>query len=265
VIITGASSGIGRSLAIELAKRKARLSLAARNQPALEDLKAEIKSHGVDVMECPTDVSKEHDCQVLIERTLEHFGRIDILIVNAGISMRAILEELDLSVFDTVMKVNLWGAVYCTKYALPHLLKAKGSVVGVSSIGGYVGLPARTAYCASKSALQGFMDSLRTENLKTGLHVLVVCPNYTESNIRKQALNAKGEHQDESPINEGSVMSSQEVAIIIANAIEKRKRRVTLTFEGKLIVFLSKFFPSIIEKIAFKRITAEPGSPIKLE
>ena len=216
-------------------------------------------------METRTDVSIEEDSKNLNERTLEHFGRIDILVVNAGISMRAILEDLDLKVFEKVMNVNLWGAVYTTKYALPHLIKAKGSVVGVSSIGGDVGMPARTAYCASKAALQGFLDALRVENLKTGLHVLVACPNYTESNIRRQALNAKGEHQDESPLNEGSIMSAEEVAVVIANATVKRKRRVTLTFEGKLIVLLSKFFPAMIERIAFKRITAEPGSPIKLE
>ncbi|HAW51823.1 MAG TPA: short-chain dehydrogenase, partial [Flavobacteriales bacterium] len=160
---------------------------------------------------------------------------------------------------------NLFGAVYCTKYALPHLLKSGGSVVGVSSIAGYVGLPARTAYSSSKYGLQGFLDALRTENRKTGLHVLVACPGYTESNIRKKALDASGKSQDESPLKEDKIMSAESVAVEITRAIEKRKRTLTLTTEGKLAVFFSKFFPSFIEAMVFKKVTSEPGSPIRLK
>jgi len=265
VVITGASSGIGKALAFEMARRKARLSLAARNVQELEKIKSEIDSHSVDVMVHKTDVSVEKDCKDLIERTMEHFGRIDVLINNAGISMRATLEDMDIEVFRKVIDVNLFGAVYCTKYALPHLLKAKGSVVGVSSIAGYVGLPARTAYSSSKYGLQGFLDALRTENRKTGLHVLVACPGYTESNIRKKALDASGKSQDESPLKEDKIMSAATVASEITKAIEERKRTLTLTTEGKLAVFLSKFFPSFIEGMVFKKVTSEPGSPIRLK
>ena len=265
VIITGASSGIGKALAYELAKRKARLALAARNIDELKKVENDIESHADDVMIHQTDVSIESQCKEFIERTMEHFGRIDVLINNAGISMRATLEDMDMEVFKKVLDVNLMGAVYCTKYALPHLLKSKGSVVGVSSIAGYVGLPARTAYSSSKYALQGFLDALRTENLKTGLHVLVACPGYTESNIRKRALNADGASQDESPLKEDKIMSAEDVAKAIAKAIEGRKRTLTLTAEGKLAVFFSKFFPSFIVKMVFRKVTSEPGSPIRLK
>ncbi|MEQ8323854.1 MAG: SDR family oxidoreductase [Vicingaceae bacterium] len=265
VIITGASSGIGRALAYEMAGKKARLSLAARNVEALKKVENEIESHADDVMIHQTDVTDELQCKDLIERTMEHFGRIDVLINNAGISMRATLENMDLEVFRKVVDVNLMGAVYCTKYALPYLLKSKGSVVGVSSIAGYVGLPARTAYSSSKYALQGFLDALRTENRKTGLHVLVACPGYTESNIRKRALNAEGTSQDESPLKEDKIMPASEVARAITKAIERRKRTLTLTTEGKMAVFFSKFFPSFIEAMVFKKVSSEPGSPIRMQ
>ena len=265
VIITGASSGIGKALAYDLAGRKARLALAARNLEELNLVKNDLESHADDIMVHQTDVSDESQCRELIDRCIEHFGRIDVLINNAGISMRATLEDMDLDVFKKVLDVNLMGAVYCTKYALPHLLKTKGSVVGVSSIAGYVGLPARTAYSSSKYALQGFLDALRTENRKTGLHVLVACPGYTESNIRKRALNAEGRSQDESPLREERIMPASEVARHIANAIERRKRTLNLTFEGKMAVFLSKFFPSFIEGMVFRKVTSETESPIRLK
>ena len=265
VIVTGASSGIGRATAIEFARKGAQVVLAARSDNELEVVKAEIEKLGGTCLSVKTDVSLEESCKNMIEKTIETYGQIDVLVNNAGISIRAILEDMQLDTFKKVMDVNLYGAVYCTKYALPYLLKTKGSVVGVSSIAGYVGLPARTAYCASKSGLQGFLESLRIENRKTGLHVLVACPGYTESNIRKKALNAVGESQDESPINEGNIMPASAVARKLVRAVIKRKRRLTLTTEGILAVHIAKFFPGFIETQIFKRVTSEPGSPIRLK
>ena len=151
-------------------------------------------------------VSKK-DCQHLISETISKFKKIDVLINNAGISMRATLEDMNLSVMKKVMDINFYGTVFCTKYALPHILKSKGSVVGVSSIAGYKGLPARTAYSASKFAMQGFLESLRIENLKKGLHVLIACPGFTASNIRNTALSKDGEVQKESPRDESKMMT----------------------------------------------------------
>lgn len=265
VIVTGASSGIGKATAIECVKQGAKVVIAARNRNDLIIVKNEIDELNGSCIVSETDVSSEESCKKLIEYTVEQFGRIDVLINNAGVSMRALFEEIDIQSFKKVIDVNFWGTVYCTKFALPFLLKSKGSVVGVSSIAGYVGLPARTAYSASKYAMQGFLDSLRNENRKTGLHVLVACPGYTESNIRKRALNSKGESQSESPLNENKIMPAKTVAQYIVKAIKKRRRTLVLTAEGKMAVFLSKFFPAFIDFMVFRKVTSESGSPIRLK
>ena len=162
------------------------------------------------------------------------------------------------------MDVNFWGTVYCTKYALPHLLETKGSVVGVISIAGYLGLPARSAYSASKYAVRGFLDTLRVENLKKDLHVLVAAPGFTASNVRLSALAADGSQQGETPRDESKMMTSEEVASHIAKAVDKRKAELILTFvEGKLSVFLKKFFPRLIERLTYNHMAKEPNSPLK--
>lgn len=262
VVITGASSGIGRALAIEFASKGARLSLGARRTDLLEKLQTELP--GTELLISKTDVSIESDCQLLIEETVKRFGQIDVLVNNAGISMRALFEEVDLKVIKQVMDVNFYGTVYCTKYALPHLLKTKGSLVGVISIAGFVGLPGRTAYSASKFAIRGFLDTIRIENLKKGLHVLVAAPGFTASEVRKVALSGDGTQQGETPRDESKMMSAEECARHIVDAVEKRKRELILTFvEGKLTVFLGKFFPSLLDKLTYNHMAKEPNSPFK--
>ena len=263
VIITGASSGIGKACAINMAQKGAKVVLAARNLDNLTLAAQEIEKLGAEVLTVKCDVAVESDCKNLIEQSINKFGKVDVLINNAGISMRAIFNDTELSVIKKVMDINFWGAVYCTKYALPHLLKTKGSVVGVSSIAGYVGLPARTGYSASKYAMQGFLDALRTENLKTGLHVLVACPGFTASNIRNTALTNDGSAQGETPRNEEKMMSAEEVAQYIVTGIIKRKRTLVLTGQGKLVVLLNKFFPKFVEKQVYNKMAQEPDSPFK--
>lgn len=178
--------------------------------------------------------------------------------------MRALFEEVELNVIRQLMDVNFYGTVYCSKYALPYLLKTKGSLVGVISIAGYVGLPGRTGYSASKFAIRGFLDTVRIENMKKGLHVLVAAPGFTASEVRKVALTNNGSQQGETPRNEDKMMSAEECARHIVKAIEKRKRELILTFvEGKLTVFLSKFFPSLIDKLTYSHMAKEPNSPFK--
>lgn len=262
VIITGASSGIGKALAVEFASRGAKLVLGARRTDRLEELEKGLP--GTEILSVKTDVSVEEDCRSLIEQAVSRFGRIDVLINNAGISMRANFEEMDLEVMHRVMDVNFYGTVYCTKFALPYLLQSKGSLVGVISIAGHVGLPGRTAYSASKFAVRGFLDTIRIENLKKGLHVLVAAPGFTASEVRKSALTASGEAQGETPRNEEKMMSAEECALHIANAVKKRKRQLILTFvEGKFTVFLGKFFPSLLDKLTYNHMAKEPDSPIK--
>lgn len=176
--------------------------------------------------------------------------------------MRALFKDLDLDVMRQLMEINFFGTVYCTKYAMGQLLKHKGSVVGVSSIAGFQGLPGRTGYSASKFAMQGFLDALRVENLKTGLHVMTVCPGYTESNIRNVALTANGSLQGESPREEKKMMTSEEVADHVYNGVVNRKREVVLTAQGKLAAFLRKFFPRLVDRMVYDALAKEPNSPI---
>lgn len=262
VVITGASSGIGRALAKKFASKGARLSLGARRTELLEDLRNELP--GTEIFIKKTDVSDENDCRMLIDETINKYGQIDVLINNAGISMRALFEEVDLKVIRHLMDVNFYGTVYCSKYALPYLLKTKGSLVGVISIAGYVGLPGRTGYSASKFAIRGFLDTVRIENLKKGLHVLVAAPGFTASEVRKTALTEDGSQQGETPRDESKMMSAEECARRIVCAIEKRKRSLILTFtEGKLTVFLGKFFPALLDKLTYNHMAKEPNSPFK--
>lgn len=262
VIITGASSGIGEALARKFAAGGSLLVVAARRIDRLTALKEELR--GTEVLVVQADVTDAGDCENLVNAAVERFGRIDILINNAGISMRSIFEEVELDVIRRVMDVNFWGTVYCTKFALPHLLQAKGSVVGVISVAGHVGLPGRTGYAASKFAVRGFLDTLRIENLNKGLHVLVAAPGFTASEVRLSALNAKGLQQGESPRDEGKMMSAETCADHIYTAVRKRKRELILTFvEGKLTVFLGKFFPALLDRLAYNHMAKEPDSPFK--
>lgn len=263
VLVTGASSGIGKATALRFAKAGAHLVIAARSEDKLKECAQQIAALGAKVLVVQADVSKKEDCQRLIEQTIVHFGQLDVLVNNAGISMRATLEDLDLSVLEQLMGVNFWGMVYCTKYALPHLIENKGSVVGISSIAGFVGLPARTGYSASKFAMHGFLEALRTENFANQLHVLIACPGFTESNIRKVALNADGSAQAESPRKEEKMMTAEQVANEIFKATVQRKQQLVLTLEGKAAVFLSKFFPKLIQKMVYRKMKSEPDSPIK--
>lgn len=264
VIVTGASSGIGKALAFEFGSRGAKIVLAARNLDKLREVESKLKEQGVEALSVKTDVSIEEDCKQLVSKCVDRFGGVDVLINNAGISMRALFQDLELSVLKRLMDVNFWGTVYCTKYALPHLLESKGSVVGVISIAGYIGLPARTGYSASKYAIRGFLDTLRVENLKTGLHVLVAAPGFTASNVRNVALTADGSQQGDTPRDENKMMSAEECAKHIANAVVKRKRELILTFlEGKFTVWLKKWWPSLLEKLSYSHMAKEPNSPLK--
>ena len=254
MVITGASSGIGLASARLFASYGARLTLAARSIDKLKTLASEISSDPSKVLCIKTDVSIEEDCKNLIESTVKHFGRIDFLINNAGISMRASFSKVDLNVIRRLMDVNFWGTVCCTKYALPYLLESKGSVTGVISVAGYAGLPGRTGYATSKFAIRGFLETLRMEHQEDGLHVLVFAPGYTSSNVRNAALLADGSPQGTTPKDESNLMSAEEVAQKLAWGLYRKKREMILTALGYWDVWFYKRFPRLMDWVQLNYI-----------
>ena len=264
VIITGASSGIGRALAFAFGREGARIVICARKADALTIVSDELRQAGITVLALTADVSVEEDVKHLIDQTIAHFGRLDILINNAGISMRSMLIDTDPAVIQKVMDINFMGTVYATRYALPYIQQAKGSIVGISSIAGYRGLPVRSGYSASKFAMNGFLEAVRTELLHTGVHVLTACPGFTTSNIRVSALDAHGQAKWETMRDEENMMSAEECANYILRAVKNRKRELILTTQGKLTVFINKWLPSLADKLVFNTLAKEKDSPLKM-
>lgn len=262
VIVTGASSGIGLASARLFGSLGAKVVMAARSYDRLCSLSPSVAPEG-SVLCVKCDVSSEQDCKALVEAAVNAFGRIDILVNNAGISMRAMFKDLELKVIHSLMDVNFWGTVNCTKYALPYLLESKGQVVGVISIAGYSALPARTGYSASKYAVRGFLDTLRIEHLKDGLGVLVFAPGYTASNVRNAALTADGSPQGATPLDEGSLMSAEACALHLAKGLARRRSVVTLTSLGKATVWAHRLFPRLTDKLTYSYIARETDSPFK--
>lgn len=261
VIITGGTSGIGEACAVIFGKEGAKIVITGRNKEKLDSSSRILEDNGIEFLAVLADAGLEADNKRMAEEALRVFGRIDILINNAGISMRALFQDLDLEVFRRVMDTNFWGTVYATKYCLPSIIAAKGSVIGISSINGFRGTPARTAYTASKYAMNGFFEALRTEVMHEGVHVMVAAPGFTASNIRNNALTANGKTQGESPRDEGKMMTSAQVAEEILKASQRRKRDLVLTVQGKMVVFLNKWMPGIMDGVVFREMAKEKDSP----
>lgn len=260
LIVTGASSGIGLALARRAASEGANVVLAARSIDKLEGIVRELPTESLAV-KC--DVSVEDDCRRMVEKAVAKFGRIDVLINNAGLSMRALFDDVDTNVLHQLMDVNFWGTVNCTKFALPYVQDSRGSIVGISSVAGIHGLPARTGYSASKYAMQGFLETIRIENMYKGVHVMIACPGFTESNVRFSALTADGTNQGESPRNEKGMMTAEQVADIILKGIVKRKRLLLMDFQGRATHFIKKIAPAWLDKMFYSHMAAEPNSPLK--
>lgn len=250
VLVTGGTDGIGKALVYSLMQHGAKVVTCGRDYDKLYHLQTVYA--GKPLLVLSADVSNEADCKNMVNQAINTFGTIDILINNAGISMRAMFSETNLETIRRVMDINFWGAVYCTKYALPYITKNKGTVAAISSIAGYRGLPGRSGYSASKFALQGWMEALRTELLQSGTNVMWVCPGFTRSNIRNVALNKNSEPQGETPLDEGSLMSPEDVATHILKAIEKRKRSLVLTAQGKETILLNRLMPELADKMIYK-------------
>jgi short-subunit dehydrogenase len=260
ILITGGTSGIGLALAEEFGKNQARIAFTGRDKDRCLETENWLRQKGIEAIGIVADAASENDQYRAVAETINRYGRLDILVNNAGISMRALFHELDLGVFKKVMETNFYGTVYASKAALPWIMRSKGSIVGISSVAGFKGLPGRTAYSASKFAMEGFLESLETELLKKGVHVLVACPGFTASRIRENALTKDGKPQSESPREEEKMMQPGEVARLIYKAVEGRKRRLVMSREGKLSFWLNKFFPAFVMRKVYQTMAAEPGS-----
>ncbi|AYD47128.1 MAG TPA: SDR family oxidoreductase [Arachidicoccus soli] len=250
IVITGGSEGIGRALVDIFLQQGAKVATCSRNFDKLYHLQTQYPD--MPLLTHTADISKENECNSFIQKVIKIYGSIDVLINNAGISMRALFVDTELETLRKLMDVNFWGAVYCTKFALPFLIQNQGVVVGVSSIAGFRGLPGRSGYSASKFALNGWLESIRTELVETGVSVVTVCPGFTSSNIRKVALNKDAKPEAESLMKEEKMMSAEQCAQHIFEAIEKRKRTLILTTQGKEAVYLNRFLPALADKLIRK-------------
>jgi short-subunit dehydrogenase len=237
-------------LVLQFLQLGAKVVTCGRSQQKILVLESETAVGNLSVLNA--DVSNEKDCERLVNHAVNHFGSIDILINNAGISMRGLIEDGGPSMIPVIKKlmdINFNGSLYVTSYALKYLIQSKGVIVGISSIAGYRGLPGRSGYSASKFALQGWLEALKTELLDKGVHVMWISPGYTKSSIRNEALNTEGENQGESPLDESKLMKTDHCARLIIKAIKNKKRTLVMTFQGKQTVFLNKFFPGLTDKL----------------
>lgn len=256
IVITGASEGIGRALALALAAKKARLVLAARNGSAIADLARECEALGAEAVAAPTDVADAVACRALIQQALEAHGAIDILVNNAGITMRGRVDEVeDVQIFERVMRVNYLGSLYCTHAALPHLKTSHGLIVAVSSLQGKTGFPESSGYCASKFAMQGFFDSLRIELEGSGVGVLIVSPGAVDT-----AIHARKLETDAHLLETGWQPSKQALMPVEAcvrqmiRAMERRDRELVLTLQGKLMPWMRLAAPGILDKLVARAV-----------
>ena len=255
IVITGASDGIGAEMARQLAQTyqsQLQLTLAARNADNLQAVARQCEAHGTQVLVQPTDVSAEAQCRTLIAEAVHRFGGIDVLINNAGISAHALLEEVsaqDLNWYEQLMRINLWGSVWCTHAALPHLKASKGAIVAVSSLAGLIGVPGRTAYSASKFAMTGFFEALRAELKPAGVSVMLAYPGVVATQIRNRGYNAKGVAAGVSGLKEDKAMSVEECARLIIRGMNQRQREVVMD-KGKLGRLLKLVAPGVVENMA---------------
>jgi short-subunit dehydrogenase len=255
VLITGASEGIGRALALALAAPGVRLALNARNAARLTDAGDECAARGAEVLTLAADVSRQSQCAQLVAGTVARFGALDVLVNNAGITMWSRFDAIgDLGVFERLLAVNYLSAVYTTAAALPHLKAARGLIVAVASVAGLTGVPERTAYAASKHAMVGFFESLRIELAGSGVDVTIVAPDFVRSALHRRALGPDGTPLGASPMQESRIMTAEECARLIVAAMRRRQRLLITSARGRLGRWARLVAPSLVDRIAARAI-----------
>jgi short-subunit dehydrogenase len=263
IVITGASDGIGAEMARQLASRhgaQAGLVLVARDKAKLAHVASQCSAWGARTLVVPTDVSLEAACRAMIATAVATFGQIDALINNAGMSAQALFGDVkadDLGWYEQLMRVNLWGSVWCTHAALPYLKQTRGNIVAVSSLAGLFGVPGRTAYSASKFAMTGFFEALRAELKTAGVSVTTAYPGVVATQIRHHGLNAAGKAAGSSGLKEDNAMSVEECARLILQGMDQRQRDVVMTAKGKLGRWLKLIAPARVEAMALAALKDE--------
>lgn len=258
IVITGASDGIGAEMARQWAARRrgeVALVLAARGADKLEAVADSCRAHGAKVLVQRCDVSVQADCIALIDAATKAFGRIDTLVNNAGMSAHAKLDEVsDLAWYETLMRINHWGSVWCTHAALPYLKAARGRIVAVSSLAGLVGVPGRTAYCGTKFAMTGFFEALRVELAESGVSVTIAYPGVVATQIRHRGFDANGQPAGRSSLDEHGAMSVEECARLIVDGTEARQRDIVMSAKGKLGRWMKLIAPGVVDRMALKAL-----------
>lgn len=255
VILTGASTGIGEALAHGLAERGASLVLAARNVQKLEAVAAECRNRGGRALVVPTDVTDEDECRELVERAVAEYGRVDTLINNAGLSMWMKFEDVeDLDSLEYLMRVNFFGSMYCTYYALPYLKQTRGRIVAVASVAARTGIPTRTGYSASKHAMVGFFESLRIEVEDDGISVTIAFPDFVASGMHTRSLGADGKPLGHNPLQVDKIMTSETCARLIIEGAAARKRQVIMSNRSRFGQWLKLIAPGRVDRIARRAI-----------
>lgn len=256
IIITGASSGIGAELARQLAKQKAKLVLAARGVDRLKTVADKCEKIGAETTYLSTDVSNRLDCEALIKHTIGTFGCIDVLINNAGYGMWSTLEELlDINIINQIMEINYFGSVYCTYYALKHLIASSGQIVIVNSEAGKTGVPTRTGYSASKFALNGFFDSLRIELASSGVTITSVYPGFVATGAHERIPGPDGKPLGKTHIIDyKKVITTEKCVEKIVSEMSKHKREVLFSNRIRIGLWIKMISPRFLDYITARAI-----------
>lgn len=253
-VITGSSMGIGKATALDLAGRGAKVVLNGRNEERLQNTKKLLLDKGYEAIAVQGDVSSYEDCQRLIDETVRQFGKIDILINNAGKSSRGYFEALDPVVFREMMEINFLGCVYPTKAALPYLKQTKGSIIFISSVAGIRGLPETSIYCASKMSLTSIAESLKVELAHVGIHVGIIYVGITKNDPGKTVINADGSQLVLKNRDEASAQTPQQVAQSILKHVRKRRFKKILSLLGKFNFISNILIPRVVDKVLVRSL-----------
>jgi NAD(P)-dependent dehydrogenase (short-subunit alcohol dehydrogenase family) len=257
VLVTGAGGGLGRAIALRFAQAGARIAALDKDATGVEGLRAEIENRGGQCLALPCDITDAAACAQAVTAATQRFGTLDVLVNNAGISQRSGFAVTGLAVIRRVMDVNFYGAVHCTKAALPHLVAARGLIVAVSSVAGYTPLIARTGYAASKHAMHGFFESLRTELAPAGVDVMMVCPSFIATRIDRNALGGDGQPVRHAQVTTGDPLSADRVAERIVAGAERSRRLLLVGRTAWQAWWVSRLAPRLYEKLMARRLKGE--------